>query len=66
MGWFSNRGWRTDSWTWREYRREPQRRSFRWMLRDFLIRVVAFTVLSALALAWLKYHFMDGTFTFDF
>jgi hypothetical protein len=34
------------------------------MLRDFLIRVVAFAVLSALALAWLKYHFMDGTFTF--
>ena len=31
------------------------------MLRDFLIRLVAFTILCALGLAWVKYHFLDGT-----
>jgi hypothetical protein len=36
------------------------------MLKDFLIRLVAFTVLSILALAWLKYHYLEGRFSFTF
>jgi len=36
------------------------------MLKDFLIRVVAFTVICALALGWLKYHFLEGRFDFRF
>jgi hypothetical protein len=36
--------------------------TFRGMLRDFLIRLVAFTVLAALGLAWVKYHFLRGMF----
>jgi hypothetical protein len=32
------------------------------MLVDFLIRLVAFTVLCVLGLAWVKYHFLGGQF----
>ena len=70
MSWFRrNRGWQGDY-----YRRNPnwdrspdsftryRKPTFRGMLRDFLIRVVAFTVLAALGLAWVKFHFLGGMF----
>ena len=38
-----------------------RKNSLRGAFRDFLIRLVAFTVLCALVLAWVKYHFLDGT-----
>ena len=41
---------------------KPRKRSFRAMLVDFLIRLVAFTVLCVLGLAWVKYHFLGGQF----
>lgn len=34
------------------------------MLRDFLIRLVAFTVLCVIALAWLKFHYLEGMYSF--
>jgi len=36
------------------------------MLKDFLIRLVAFTILCALGLAWVKFHFLDGQFPSSF
>jgi hypothetical protein len=36
------------------------------MLKDFLIRLVAFTILMALGLAWVKFHFLDGMFSSSF
>jgi hypothetical protein len=36
------------------------------MLRDFLIRLVAFIILCALGLAWVKYHFLGGMFRSSF
>jgi hypothetical protein len=36
------------------------------MLKDFLIRLVAFTILCALGLAWVKFHFLDGKFLSSF
>lgn len=69
-----NRGWRGDNRRWRNRNwdrssdsftryRKP---SFRGMLRDFLIRLVAFIILSALGLAWVKYHFLGGMFRSSF
>lgn len=68
MGWFGNRQWRSDDGYWRNRRGEPWRkpRSFKWVLRDFLFRVAAFTALCAMALGWLKYHFLDGRISFPF
>jgi hypothetical protein len=43
-----------------------RKRSFPWVLRDFLIRLVAFTILCALGLAWVKFHFLDGMFPSSF
>ena len=37
-----------------------RKHSVRGMLMDFLIRLVAFTILSALGLAWVKFHFLGG------
>ena len=45
-----------------ETRWKPRKRSFREMFVDFLIRLVAFTVLCVLGLAWVKYHFLGGQF----
>jgi len=39
--------------------------SFRGMLKDFLIRLVAFTILCALGLGWVKFH-LDGQFLSSF
>jgi hypothetical protein len=36
------------------------------MLKDFLIRLVAFTILCALGLAWVRFHFLDGRFPSSF
>jgi len=36
------------------------------MLKDFLTRLVAFTLLCALGLAWVKFHFLDGQFPSSF
>lgn len=44
---------------------KPRKHSFRWMLTDFLIRLVAFSIASFIALAWLKFHYMDGMFSFS-
>ena len=43
-----------------------RKRSLSWVLRDFLIRLVAFTLLCALGLAWVKFHFLDGMFPSSF
>ena len=43
-----------------------RKRSLRWVLRDFLIRLVAFTILCALGLAWVKFHFLEGMFPSSF
>jgi hypothetical protein len=55
-----------ENWRWRDrrwyYPRSSRKQTFRCMLRDLLIRLVAFVILSALALAWLKFHFLDGQF----
>jgi hypothetical protein len=53
-----NRNWDRSPDSYMRYRKH----SFRRMLMDFLIRLVAFSILSALALAWVKFHFLDGTF----
>jgi len=36
------------------------------MLVDFSIRLLAFTILCALGLGWVKYHFLDGMFPSSF
>ena len=38
-----------------------RKNSLRGAFRDFLVRLVAFTILCALGLAWVKFHFLDGT-----
>jgi hypothetical protein len=43
-----------------------RKRSLSWVLRDFLIRLVAFTVLAVLGLAWVKFHFLNGMFRASF
>lgn len=48
------------------YQGKYQKHSFRWMLRDFLIRLAAFTLLAALGLAWVKFHFLGGMFRASF
>lgn len=65
-----NRGWRGDDRRWRNrnWDRSPdsftryRKPSFRGMLRDFLIRLVAFIVLCALGLAWVKFYFLGEMF----
>jgi hypothetical protein len=68
-----NRKWRGDYYrrnrNWDRYPRsygKYQKHSFRWMLRDFLIRLVAFTIVAALGLAWVKFHFLGGMFQASF
>jgi len=67
------RRWQEDNWrrnrNWDRYPRSQgnyRKHSFRWMLRDFLIRIVAFTFLAALGLAWVKFHFLGGMFRGSF
>ncbi len=36
------------------------------MLRDFLIRLAAFTFIATLGLAWVKFHFLGGMFRAPF
>ena len=55
--WGRNRNWDRSSDSFMRYRKP----TFKGMLRDFLIRLVAFTLLCALVLAWVKFHFLDGT-----
>ena len=43
-----------------------RKRSLPWVLRDILIRLVAFTILCALGLAWVKFHFLNGMFPSSF
>jgi hypothetical protein len=43
-----------------------RKHSIRWMLLDFSIRLLAFTLLCALGLAWVKFHFLDGMFPSSF
>ncbi len=43
-----------------------QRHSFKWMLRDFLIRLGAFILIATLGLAWVKFHFLGGMFQSPF
>lgn len=59
--WSRERAPRNRNW---ETRWDSRRHSFRWMLRDFLIRLVAFTVLCVIALAWLKFHYLEGMYSF--
>ena len=68
-----NRRWQADyprrNRNWDRYPRSQgnyQKHSFRWMLRDFLIRLVAFTILAVLGLAWVKFHFLGGMFRGSF
>lgn len=53
-----NRNW-DSHW---ETRWKPRRRSAREFFVDFAVRVVAFTLLCALGLAWVKFHFLGGMF----
>lgn len=70
MGWFRrNRGWQGDYYRRnRNWDRSPdsytryRKPTFRGMLRDFLLRLAAFTVLAVLGLAWVKFHFLGGMF----
>ena len=55
--WERNRNWDRSPDSYMRYRKPSLRGAF----RDFLIRLVAFTVLCALGLAWVKFHFLDGT-----
>jgi hypothetical protein len=57
-----NRNWNRSPDSYMKYRKP----SFRGMLKDFLIRLVAFTILCALGLAWVKFHFLDGRFPSSF
>lgn len=57
-----NRNWDRSPDSFARYRKP----SFRGMLKDFLIRLVAFTILSALGLAWVKFHFLNGRFPSSF
>ncbi len=57
-----NRNWDRSPDSYMRYRKP----SFRGMLKDFLIRLVAFTILCALGLAWVKFHFLDGQFPSSF
>ncbi len=43
-----------------------RKRSLPWVLGDCLIRLVTFTVLCALGLAWVKFHFLNGMFPSSF
>lgn len=43
-----------------------QHHSFKWMLRDFLIRLGAFILIATLGLAWVKFHFLGGMFQGSF
>jgi hypothetical protein len=36
------------------------------MLREFITRLVVFTILCALGLAWVKLYLLDEVLTFDF
>ena len=67
------RKWRGDDWrrnsTWDNYPRsygEYRIHMLRWMLREFLIRIVAFTIVSAIVLALVKFHFWEGRFSSSF
>ena len=67
------RKWREDYWrrnsNWDAYPRSYwryRRYSFLWMLLDFSIRLLAFTILCVLGLAWVKFHFLDGMFSYSF
>ena len=52
---------RNPDWGRYSYKRH-RKRSLPWVFRDFLIRLVAFTFLCALGLAWVKFHFLNGMF----
>ena len=57
-----NRNWYRSPASFRRYRKP----SLWGMLKDFLIRLVAFTILCALGLAWVRFHFLNGCFPSSF
>ena len=72
--WNGKRNWRWDDRRWRgpRWNRYPgysanyYQHPLKWMLREFITRLVVFTILCALGLAWVKLYLLDEVLTFDF